>query len=376
MKTCDEMMHSLLERREQYVAAQRKKNRMLAGAAASLCVVALVGVTVWQGGDWLTQPAPIKVADTTTGGTTVMTAPAVTTPTTDGGVGIIVPTTTDTSAVAPSRIEPSGETETSRPTATQAQPTATQSKPTTPTQTEPSKTTATTAPTKLLVTADGPDEYCVAEQDESSLYAMPISPSLQEAMEEYEGTDVVYAVLVAIRYPIRDPRSTPDNPEDDPVYYAAYQEFLKSDKIASLIEEIQVAYDEYIEAENALSDGWYAKKQKYISLKRDFENCRSEFYEEFHIKYSEESLEMLAELSEVEPCHLNRVDPQYPYYSFFDNEYHWAVAMYSWRGRYAYSAVLSADAIRELAEQGRYAFWLDSSESAKDIDIGDIMDTG
>ena len=78
MKTCDEMMHSLLERREQYVAAQRKKNRMLAGAAASLCVVALVGVTVWQGGDWLTQSAPIKVADTTTGGTIVTAAPSAT----------------------------------------------------------------------------------------------------------------------------------------------------------------------------------------------------------------------------------------------------------------------------------------------------------
>ena len=42
MKTCDEMVNSLLERRAQYVSAQKKKKKVLASAIASLCVVAMV----------------------------------------------------------------------------------------------------------------------------------------------------------------------------------------------------------------------------------------------------------------------------------------------------------------------------------------------
>lgn len=56
MKTCDEMVHSLLERREQYAATQKKKKRVLVSTITSLCVVAMVGVAVWQGVDWVAQP--------------------------------------------------------------------------------------------------------------------------------------------------------------------------------------------------------------------------------------------------------------------------------------------------------------------------------
>ena len=48
MKTCDEMVNSLLERRAQYVSAQKKKKKVLASAIASFCVVAVVGVAVWK----------------------------------------------------------------------------------------------------------------------------------------------------------------------------------------------------------------------------------------------------------------------------------------------------------------------------------------
>ncbi len=48
MKTCDEMVNSLLERREQYAAAQKKKKRVLVSTITSLCVVAMVGVAVWK----------------------------------------------------------------------------------------------------------------------------------------------------------------------------------------------------------------------------------------------------------------------------------------------------------------------------------------
>ncbi len=56
MKTCDEMVNSLLERREQYAAVQKKKKRVLVSTITSLCVVAMVGVAVWKGADWMAQP--------------------------------------------------------------------------------------------------------------------------------------------------------------------------------------------------------------------------------------------------------------------------------------------------------------------------------
>ena len=47
MKTCDEMVNSLFERRAQYVTAQRKKKKLLASAGATLCAVSLLGGSVW-----------------------------------------------------------------------------------------------------------------------------------------------------------------------------------------------------------------------------------------------------------------------------------------------------------------------------------------
>ena len=58
MSKYDDLTRCLLERRKQYVAAQKKRNKMLAGAATTLCVVALVGVTVWKMPDKKTK-API-----------------------------------------------------------------------------------------------------------------------------------------------------------------------------------------------------------------------------------------------------------------------------------------------------------------------------
>lgn len=48
MKTCDEMVNSLLERRAQYVSAQKKKKKVLVSTITSLCVVAMVGVALWK----------------------------------------------------------------------------------------------------------------------------------------------------------------------------------------------------------------------------------------------------------------------------------------------------------------------------------------
>ncbi len=44
MKSCDEMVNSLLERREQYVAGQKRKRKVLTRTVTSLCCVCLVAL--------------------------------------------------------------------------------------------------------------------------------------------------------------------------------------------------------------------------------------------------------------------------------------------------------------------------------------------
>ena len=70
MKTCDEMVNSLLERREQYAVLQKKKKRVLVSTITSLCVVAMVGVAVWKMPDKITQPPVDDGGNTSTTATT------------------------------------------------------------------------------------------------------------------------------------------------------------------------------------------------------------------------------------------------------------------------------------------------------------------
>lgn len=53
MKNCDEMVSSLLERRDRYTAGQKRKRAVLTrtiSAAFCVCLVALLGFDMWQGG--------------------------------------------------------------------------------------------------------------------------------------------------------------------------------------------------------------------------------------------------------------------------------------------------------------------------------------
>lgn len=75
MKTCDEMMNSLLERREAYLAAQKKKKKVLLSVTSALCVVSLMGVALWQSG-WMTLPAETNEDKTITGEDKVTTTDA------------------------------------------------------------------------------------------------------------------------------------------------------------------------------------------------------------------------------------------------------------------------------------------------------------
>lgn len=59
MKNRDEMVNSLLERRDKYVAQRKRKRTVLARAAMSVscaCIVALCGFGMWRGGIFSTQP--------------------------------------------------------------------------------------------------------------------------------------------------------------------------------------------------------------------------------------------------------------------------------------------------------------------------------
>ncbi len=65
MKNCDEMVNSLLERREQYIVKQKRKRKVIIRTVASMCcvcLVALLGFGVWQNGMFEKTP-PVTMDD-------------------------------------------------------------------------------------------------------------------------------------------------------------------------------------------------------------------------------------------------------------------------------------------------------------------------
>ena len=65
MKNYDELTNDLLERRNRYIADQKKKRKRVFGVATSLCcfcLVALLSIGVWQG-DMFKGKAPITLDD-------------------------------------------------------------------------------------------------------------------------------------------------------------------------------------------------------------------------------------------------------------------------------------------------------------------------
>ncbi len=68
MKNCDEMVNSLLERREHYAAKQKRKRKVITRTATSMCCVCLVALLsfgVWQSG-MLEKTLPITTDDSST----------------------------------------------------------------------------------------------------------------------------------------------------------------------------------------------------------------------------------------------------------------------------------------------------------------------
>ncbi|MBQ2927978.1 MAG: hypothetical protein IJD98_05325 [Oscillospiraceae bacterium] len=65
MKSCNEMVNSIIERRDRHVAKQKRKRTMIIRTAASMCcvcLVALFGFGMWQGGMFVATP-PARLDD-------------------------------------------------------------------------------------------------------------------------------------------------------------------------------------------------------------------------------------------------------------------------------------------------------------------------
>ena len=322
MKTCDEMVNSLLKRREQYAATQKKKKRVLVSTIASLCVVAMVGVTMWKMPSATEQP-PMTMGDTTsaTSNTTATPAPVITT--TDGG--IVIPTTTATSASAPSQTEP---------TVTQTRPTVTHTIPTTlptsiPTQSKPQPTTTPTVPQKIVITADEPDTYDLG-LSEMPLKEYPrISPALQEKMKAYSGVDVLYSVIVEVLV---------TNEQGEYINNLPYN----NAELLQLAEEREIAYQEFIDAKGQY--GWTEdvlnKQSVFKDVARQYTKRLEELKNEYFSLFIDEQLNAFHEWSNQTPIPLSTDTKFYPLFALNPN--------------HAFFMELTADEIYELAKHEGY----------------------
>ncbi len=159
MKNYDELTDRLLQRRDRYIAEQKRKRKKMVRVASSAgcCVlIGAIGVSLMHSGVFTETPPMTSVTTTVTNtpteiGDTTKTNNATAT-TTDGG--IVTPTTPTTSILAPSQSTTPSKTQPpattpskTEPTKTNpTQPTASLTKPTA-TQTKSTQTTVTTQPT-------------------------------------------------------------------------------------------------------------------------------------------------------------------------------------------------------------------------------------
>ena len=339
MKTCDEMLNSLYERRAQYVTAQRKKKKVLVSAGATLCAMSLLGGSVW----YLNRPTHDIPVIPTPDENEVTTTVDVPTEGENTTTATIIETTTDGGIVTPPTTAPTP----SKPTGTKAPTTG---------KTEPPKTTtSTTAPTdKLLITG-------VETIDDDTLDQMPTglfkpgekSPLLNQAMEQYKDTDAVYAVLVAI-----NPKYNQKLVED---LNEAVDALLQSDEMIKLAEEVQLAWEEYEAAGLKWSAG-----ETYRSLRSEYDKRERDFKLAYWSARADEAVEALAKFSDIEPIPLegrwkeDLEKNEKAVLSYVLNAAYGTKKSDGSLSYYGYAAVLSADEILELSECGSYMFWLDS----------------
>ena len=146
MKSYREIADNVFARRDQYVIAQRKKKQAITRVTASVGSVALVSLA---GIALLRNDAFHDTPPVTDGGVTTATVPtgAETTTDTTPPTATIGDDTTSATTVTEAPTQTAATTVTTRPSTSHT------------VKTEPTKTPATTAPKKVLITGSTPDDY-------------------------------------------------------------------------------------------------------------------------------------------------------------------------------------------------------------------------
>lgn len=197
------------------------------------------------------------------------------------------------------------------------------------------------------VVADGNDTYGLELEDLKSRDEKYISPSLQEKMQAYRGTNAVYRVIVEIIITAED-----------------YDEFTVNDEELLLLEEQEdAAFEAYVKALDSLrgvSDE--AKRTEIVNeinekekIARDLQQRCSELREKLIAEYCGNivkcRLEYATQLSKTAPVLITDESGVFIYAAY--------------KSKYAYFMDLTAEDINHLSEKGGYMFRLASSP--KDI---------
>ena len=350
MKNYDDLTNRLLERRNRYVAEQKKKKQVIARTTVSVGSVALVSLASFAlfksdafretppisdgGATTTTTHIPTEGEATTTTTTVNTTAPE---PTTDGG--IVTPPTTVTTVPAPSK-----------PIATQAPTTGKTEPPKSTSGTKgsvtayipplPTATQPTAGSDKLLITGTEPDNN-IYDGDVLSNTEKYISNALQEQMDRYKGVDATYAVIVAI-----------------PIMHEDYDEdfWASTEELAQFHREFYTVYFAFEEEAKRLNPTWdllnaseievwtdtmRTNYEYYLTLIDKWDDLRAQYLAPYLASVLNRRFEALKALCEKEPVDI-----------FCQTNLNLNIT------HHAYYVELTADAINTLAEQGGYTFCL------------------
>ena len=252
MKKYDELTARLLERRDQYVAAQAAKRKRMLQVALPMSgglLAAVIGIALWQGGVFAPAQLPVE-------------APNESTSTTD--------TTADTT-------------------------TTTTEKSTIPTTTEP----------YILVGGedDGEDDYEGFEFSMPSVKISRISPALKEKMKEYSDVNAVYQVLVGVTLSLEDIDEFYIHISNNEGYQSLKKQCEDADKA---LEEVCKLIDncEYLEDDPRRDELWQKRndaEKKYNELCEKLTNLEFELRKKFLDDYTQKQISYAARYSKLEP---------------------------------------------------------------------------
>ena len=343
MKSYDETVSTVFDRIHAYNIKKQHRAVLARRITASCCAVSLLGGSVWYL-NHAPEDAPVTmITDGNTDTTTVRnsTFPSSATAT----------ETQDTlSTTAPVTAAPSGSTTESKTkapsttiTTTPTQTTAAPSVSTTQSATE--STTATTAPERILITAEGPDVYGDIANGMLSRDEKYISPALQEMMKLYDNKDVVYSVIVEIALTIED--------------YEECDNFANTnEEVMRLTEKVAVAYEAFLKAKEQAGSWTQDVTEKY-HIHKDLSHQRTYLHDELAREY-------ISVIRERRTTELSLVSNDALISLATDTRF---IPFFAYDSNYAFFIELTADQINKLAERGGYVIRLVFPEGDQPMDM-------